>query len=71
MSINLPGKASAILAIIKEEVIVRLNFEIETLGELDKVVMAGKKMTEDKGENDAANVLGITISHFRLPLNDE
>jgi hypothetical protein len=50
---------------------VRLILAVETLRESDKAVMAGKKMKDDNGENEAANVLRKMMSHFCLLGKDE
>lgn len=50
---------------------VRLILPVETLSESDNAVMAGKKMNDDNGENEAANVLNKMMSRLWVLVKDE
>jgi hypothetical protein len=71
MSAISPKIAGAIAATTRYDVTVRLIFETDTSKASESEVMAGKKMKDDRGENDAAKELKKMISHLRRLLKAE
>lgn len=71
MSAISPKIAGATAATTRYDVTVRLIFETDTSKDSESDVIAGKKMKDDRGENDAAKLLKKMISHLRLLLKAE